>query len=63
MESGMYNTGCHKKKKKKKNYLMIKSSLCDKSDAYILLKRAITLVGKGANAAAIAVDKEGAIKW
>ena len=42
---------------------MIKSSLCDKSDAYILLKRAITLVGKGANAAAIAVDKEGAIKW
>ena len=36
---------------------MIKSSLCNYSDAYIFLKRAITVVGNEANAAAFAVDR------
>ena len=36
---------------------MLKSSLCDYSDAYILVKGTITLVGKGADAAAIQPDR------
>ena len=31
---------------------MLKSSLCDYSDAYILVKRTITITGAGADAAA-----------
>ena len=36
---------------------MIKSSLCNYSDAYIFVKRAITVVGNEANAAAFAEDR------
>ena len=36
---------------------MLKSSLCDYSDAYILIKENITVVGAGADDAAIATDR------
>ena len=36
---------------------MIKSSLCDYSDAYILVSETITVVGGGADYAAIAADR------
>ena len=36
---------------------MLKSSLCDYSDAYILVRRNLTVVGAGADAAAIAADR------
>ena len=36
---------------------MLKSSLCDYSDAYILVKRTITIAGAGDNAAARQADK------
>ena len=36
---------------------MLKSSLCDYSDAYILLKERITITGAGAVAAARQADK------
>ena len=35
---------------------MLKSSICDYSDVYILVKGTITLVGEGADAAAIQAD-------
>ena len=35
---------------------MLNASLCDQSDKYILLIRRITVVGQGANNAAIAAD-------
>ena len=37
---------------------MLKSSLCDYSDAYILVKGRITITGAGENAAARQVDEE-----
>ena len=36
---------------------MLKSSLCDYSDAYILVKEAITIIGRGADAAARQADE------
>ena len=36
---------------------MLKSSLCDYSDAYILVKRKITIRGAGADAAARQTDE------
>ena len=36
---------------------MIKSNLCDYSDAYILVKGSITFVGQGAHTAAIVNDR------
>ena len=36
---------------------MLKSSLCDYSDVYILIKGNITVVGAGADDAAIATDR------
>ena len=36
---------------------MSKCSLCDYSDAYILVKVTITLVGQGTNAAPVEVDR------
>ena len=36
---------------------MLKSSLCDYSDAYILVKGTITITGAGADAAAIQADE------
>ena len=36
---------------------MLKSGLCDYSHAYILVTRTITVVGAGANAVAIAADR------
>ena len=36
---------------------MLKSSLCDYSDEYILVKGAITITGAGANAAARQADE------
>ena len=36
---------------------MLKSSLCDYSDAYILVKRTITIAGEGADAAARHADE------
>ena len=36
---------------------MLKSSLCDYSDAYILVKRKMTITGRGANAAARQADE------
>ena len=36
---------------------MLKSSLCDYSDAYILVKRKITITGRGADAAARQADE------
>ena len=36
---------------------MLKSSLCDYSDAYILVKGRITITGAGADAAARQVDE------
>ena len=36
---------------------MLKSSLCDYSDAYILVKGKIAITGKGADAAAIQADE------
>ena len=36
---------------------MLKSSLCDYSDAYILVKRTITITGAGADAAARQPDE------
>ena len=36
---------------------MLKSSLCDYSDAYILVKGTITIAGEGDNAAAKQADK------
>ena len=36
---------------------MLKSSLCDYSDAYILVKGTITIAGAGADAAARQVDE------
>ena len=36
---------------------MLKSSLCDYSDAYILVKRTITITGAGADAAARQADE------
>ena len=38
---------------------MLKSSLCDYSDAYILVKGTITIAGKGDYAAARQADKRG----
>ena len=37
---------------------MLKSSLCDYSDAYILVKRTITIAGAGDNAAARQADEK-----
>ena len=37
---------------------MLKSSLCDYSDAYILVKRTITINGRGADAAARQADEK-----
>ena len=37
---------------------MLKSSSCDYSDTYILVKRTITITGAGADAAARQADKE-----
>ena len=37
---------------------MLKSSLCDYSDAYILIKGRITTVGAGADAAARQADEK-----
>ena len=37
---------------------MLKSSLCDYSDTYILVKRKITIIGRGADAAARQADEE-----
>ena len=37
---------------------MLKSSLCDYSDAYILVSANITVVGAGADAAATAANKQ-----
>ena len=43
---------------------MLKWSLCDYSDAYILVKRTITVVGQGADAAALAADRNNKqINW
>ena len=36
---------------------MLKSSLCDYSDAYILVKETITIIGRGADAAARQADE------
>ena len=36
---------------------MLKSSLCDHSDGYILVKGKITIIGRGADAAARRVDE------
>ena len=36
---------------------MLKSSICDYSHVYILVKGTITVVGQGANDAAIATDR------
>lgn len=36
---------------------ILKPSLCGYSDAYILMKRTIKIVGQGADAAAIAADR------
>ena len=36
---------------------MLKSSLCDQSDAYILVKGRITIIGAGADAAARQADE------
>ena len=36
---------------------MLKSSLCDYSDAYILVERKITITGAGADAAARQADE------
>ena len=36
---------------------MLKSSLCDYSDAYILVKEKITIIGRGADAAARQADE------
>ena len=36
---------------------MLKSTLCDYNDAYILLKGTITVLGQGADAAAIAAGR------
>ena len=41
---------------------MLKSSLCDYSDAYILFKGKITITGAGANAAARQADGRGKVK-
>ena len=38
---------------------MLKSSLCDYSDAYILVKGTITITGAGADAAARQADERG----
>lgn len=38
---------------------MLKSSLCDYSDAYIAVKRTKTVIGKGANDAVITADRTG----
>ena len=38
---------------------MLKSSLCDYSDAYILVKGTITIAGAGADAAARQADERG----
>ena len=40
-------------------FTMLKSSLCDYSDAYILVKGAVTISGAGANVAAKQADKRG----
>ena len=36
---------------------MLKSKLCNYSDAYILVKRTITVIGQRANCAAIVADR------
>ena len=36
---------------------MLKLSLCDYNDAYILVKRTVTVVRQGADVAAIAADR------
>ena len=51
--SGVYNTNSDISFKT----TMLKSSLCDYSDAYILVKGRITITGAGADAAAIQVDE------
>ena len=38
---------------------MLKSSLCDYSDAYIIVKGKITIIGEGADAAAREADERG----
>ena len=40
---------------------MLKSSLCDYSDAYILVKRKITIAGAGNDAAARQADKRNKV--
>ena len=37
---------------------MLKSSLCDHSDAYLLIKRTIIVVGQGPDASEIAADRK-----
>ena len=37
---------------------MLKSSLCDYSDAYLLIKRTIIVVGQGPDASEIAADRK-----
>ena len=37
---------------------MLKTSLCDYSDQYAVVRGTITVVGQGADAAAIAVDRK-----
>ena len=50
---GAYNTNSQIKFKT----TILKSSLCDYSDVYILLKGTRTVVGEGADAGAITADK------
>ena len=50
---GTYNVNCQIKFKT----IMLKSSLCDYSDAYIFFKGAITIAGAGDNAAARQADE------
>ena len=45
------------KKNLKFKTTMLNASLCDYSDAYILVEEQITVVGQGANAAATAADR------
>ena len=51
--SGAYNVNSQIKFKT----TMLKSSLCDYSDAYILVKGTITINGRGADAAVIQADE------
>ena len=51
---GTYSTNSQPKFKT----TMLKSSLCDYSDAYLLIKRTIIVVGQGPDASEIAADRK-----